>query len=43
VTVLIADLEIRVLTPTGQLLRQLTLDPARDYQPRGTNKGTQMQ
>jgi transposase InsO family protein len=33
VLVLIADLDVRVLTEHGQLLRALTLDPTRDYQP----------
>ena len=33
VLVLVKDLDIRVITSTGQLLRQLTLDPTRDYQP----------
>lgn len=33
VLVLVKDLHIRVLTDTGQLLRELTLDPSRDYQP----------
>jgi hypothetical protein len=33
VLVLVADLHIRVLTQDGRLLRALTLDPARDYQP----------
>lgn len=33
VVVLVADLEIRVLTEEGELLRELTLDPSRDYQP----------
>ena len=32
VLVLIADLNIRVLTHEGELLRELTLDPGRDYQ-----------
>ena len=32
VLVLVRDLEVRVLTEHGELLRQLTLDPARDYQ-----------
>ena len=33
-TLLIADLDIRVVaTHTGELLRHLTLDPTRDYQP----------
>lgn len=31
----IADLNIRVVTFDGELLRQLTLDPTRTYQPRG--------
>lgn len=40
ITMLIADREIRVLTrDTGQLLRALTLDPTRDYQPRGLTPG----
>jgi transposase InsO family protein len=42
VTVLLADREVRVLTTTGQLLRELTLNPSRDYQPRGAKKGPQM-
>jgi transposase InsO family protein len=33
VIILIADLNARILTPGGTLLRQLTLDPARNYQP----------
>lgn len=33
VTILIADLSVRILTRDGTLLRQLTLDPARNYQP----------
>jgi transposase InsO family protein len=34
VVMLIADLDIRVIhTTTGELLRHLTLDPTRDYQP----------
>ena len=33
VTLLIHDLQIRILTEDGELLRQLTLDPTRDYQP----------
>ncbi len=32
VLVLVHDLEIRVITTDGELLRDLTLDPARDYQ-----------
>ena len=35
VVLIIADLDIRVInTTTGQLLRHLTLDPTRGYQPR---------
>jgi hypothetical protein len=33
VTLLIADEDIRVLERKGNLLRQLTLDPTRNYQP----------
>jgi transposase InsO family protein len=33
VAILIAGRDIRVLTENGQLLRQLVLDPTRDYQP----------
>jgi transposase InsO family protein len=33
VIVLVADLDIRVLSEEGELLRHLTLDPAKDYQP----------
>jgi transposase InsO family protein len=40
VTVLIDDLDIRVLDRnTGTLIRKLTLDPTRDYQPRGVKCG----
>jgi transposase InsO family protein len=40
VIVLINDLDIRVLDhTTGQLIRKLTLDPTRDYQPRGVKCG----
>ncbi len=35
VLVLVADLDVRVLTQDGELLRELTLDPSRDYQPQG--------
>jgi hypothetical protein len=30
---LVAGRDIRVLDDTGQLVRQLTPDPSRDYQP----------
>jgi transposase InsO family protein len=36
VLILVADLDVRILTPDGELLRHLTLDPTRDYQPRPT-------
>ena len=32
-TLLAVDLHIRIITNHGELLRELTLDPARDYQP----------
>jgi transposase InsO family protein len=40
VLLLICDLNIRVINAaTGELLRELTLDPARNYQPTGKPKG----
>jgi hypothetical protein len=40
VLVLVQDLDIRIINAaTGELLRQLTLDPTRDYQPRGVPTG----
>jgi hypothetical protein len=40
VTLLIADLDIRVINrDNGHLIRALTLDPTRDYQPRGVRPG----
>jgi hypothetical protein len=33
ILVLVHDLNIRVLNKHGELLRELTLDPTRDYQP----------
>jgi hypothetical protein len=33
VLVLVADRDVRVLTAEGEILRQLVLDPSRDYQP----------
>ena len=37
---LIQDLHIRVINAaTGEHIRELTLDPARDYQPTGTPRG----
>jgi hypothetical protein len=40
VFLLIADLDVRVIdAETGQLLRDLILDPTRDYQPLGRPPG----
>lgn len=40
VLMLIQDLDIRIINAaTGELIRQLTLDPTRDYQPRGIPPG----
>ena len=33
VTILVADLDVRVVDEHGEVIRQLTLDPNRDYQP----------
>ena len=41
VTLLVANKDIRVLGDDGQLIRALTLDPARDYQPLGRPPGRQ--
>ena len=41
VLLLVADLHVRVITDDGELLRELTLDPTRDYQPRGVKPGPQ--
>ena len=35
VIVLVADLDVRVVSEDGELLRELVLDPTRDYQPHG--------
>jgi hypothetical protein len=40
VLLLIQDLEVRVIhAATGELLRELTIDPSRDYQPTGRPPG----
>jgi transposase InsO family protein len=40
VTLLVQDLNVRVIhAATGQLLRELTIDPRRDYQPTGRPPG----
>ena len=36
VTLLVNGLDIRVISDDGELLRHLTLDPTRNYQPRGS-------
>jgi hypothetical protein len=41
VILLVCDLQIRVLSHDGQLLRGLTVDPTRNYQPRGVKPGPQ--
>ena len=39
VLMLIADLHIRIIDKhTGQLIRELDLDPSRDYQPTGRDR-----
>ena len=44
VTLLVQDLNVRVIhAATGQLLRELTIDPRRDYQPTGRPPGPQPQ
>jgi hypothetical protein len=35
VLVLVDGLQVRVITEDGELLRELVLDPSRDYQPHG--------
>jgi hypothetical protein len=35
---LMADPDVRVLSEEGELLRHLTLDPSRDYQPLSTTR-----
>jgi hypothetical protein len=35
VVMLVDGLNVRVVSQDGELLRQLTLDPTRDYQPQG--------
>ena len=40
VLILIQDLHIRIINAaTGELLRELTLDPTKNYQPTGAPKG----
>jgi integrase-like protein len=37
VTILVADLDVRVVDEQGEVIRQLTLDPTRNYQPMGAS------
>ena len=40
VYLLVHDLEVRIVNAaTGELLRELTIDPTRDYQPTGRPPG----
>jgi transposase len=42
IIMLVDDLHVRVINAiTGELLRELTIDPTRDYQPRGLPPGPQ--
>jgi hypothetical protein len=41
IRLLIADREIRVIDSNGELLRELTLDPSRIYQPLGRRSRVQ--
>jgi hypothetical protein len=44
VIVLVQDLQTHVINgTTGELLRDSTLEPSRDYQPTGAPEGTQLQ
>ena len=40
VLMLVQDLNVRIINAaTGELIRQLTIDPTRDYRPRGVPTG----
>ena len=40
VLILVQDLDIKIINAaTGEVLRDFTLDPTRDYQPTGAPKG----
>jgi hypothetical protein len=40
VLILVQDLHVRIINAaTGELLRELILDPTKDYQPTGAPKG----
>ena len=36
---LVHDLDVRVITEDGELLRHLTVDPTKTYEPTGRPKG----
>ena len=36
ILLLVADLDVRIVDEDGELLRQLTIDPGRNYQPLGS-------
>ena len=38
ILVLVADLDVRILTQDGELLRELRLDPTRNYQPQRSSR-----
>ena len=41
ITMLVHDHDVTIInTHTGQIIRELTIDPTRDYQPIGPNKET---
>ncbi|MBB1585563.1 MAG: hypothetical protein HG423_001935 [Propionibacterium sp.] len=41
ITMLVHDHDVTIInTHTGQIIRKLTIDPTRDYQPIGPNKET---
>jgi len=42
VILLVADLDVRIMTEEGELLRHLTLDPNRDYQAIGGSEASTM-
>ena len=38
VLMLVADLDVRIIDDEGTMLRHLTLDPSKDYQPTGKSR-----
>ena len=44
ITVLVQDHDVTIInTQTGQIIRELTIDPTRDYQPIGQRKNLNLQ